>query len=146
MTKALLYKYSFLVPILVGVIVQCLKMSIYSLVNMKIDYGRIVNANGMPNLNSAVFSSLSMSIGMKYGYSTLLFSVVTAYSMIIIHDTLRLKREKEKQTNIINLIITNINEFKNIREGKVKKVLQIRMFDVAAGAILGVLITYLLIN
>jgi len=142
----ILYKYSFLVPILVGIMVRSLKMLIYSLVNMKIDYGRIVDSSGMPNLPSAVFGSLSMSIGMKYGYSTLLFSVVTAYSMIIVHDTVRLKREKEKQTNIINLIITNINEFKNIREGKMKKVLQIRILDITAGAILGVLITYLLLN
>jgi acid phosphatase family membrane protein YuiD len=145
MVKTILYKYIFLVPILVGFLVQTLKMLIYSLVNTKIDFGRIINANGMPNLHSSVFGSLSMSIGIKYGYSTLLFSVVTAYSMIIMHDTIRIKREKEKQTNIINLIITNINEFKNIREGKIKKVLQIRIFDIATGAILGVLITYLLI-
>ncbi len=145
MIKTLLYKYSFLVPILVGLLVQILKVFVYSLVNMKIDYGRILNANGMPNLHSAVFSSLSMSIGIKYGYSTLLFSVVIAYSMIIMHDTIRLKREKEKQTNLINLIIANVNEFRNVREGKARKVLQIRIFDIAAGAMLGVLITYLLI-
>jgi acid phosphatase family membrane protein YuiD len=145
MIKTLLYKYSFLVPILVGLLVQILKVFVYSLVNMKIDYGRILNANGMPNLHSAVFSSLSMSIGIKYGYSTLLFSVVTVYSMIIMHDTIRLKREKEKQTNLINLIIANVNEFRSVREGKARRVLQIRIFDIAAGAMLGVLITYLLI-
>ncbi|MDZ7859904.1 MAG: divergent PAP2 family protein [Candidatus Krumholzibacteriota bacterium] len=145
MIKILLYKYSFLVPLLVGFIVQNLKVLIYSLVNMRIDYGRILDANGMPNLHSAVFSSLSMSIGIKYGFSTLLFSVVTVYSMIIMHDTIRVKREKEKQKNIINIIIANVNEFKNIREGKIKRVLQIRIFDIAVGAVLGVLITYLLI-
>ncbi len=145
MIRTLLYRYTFLVPILVGLLVQILKVFVYSFVNMKIDYGRILNANGMPNLNSAVFGSLSMSIGIKYGYSTLLFSVVTAYSMIIMHDTIRLKREKEKQTNLINLIIANVNEFRNVREGKARRVLQIRIFDIAAGAILGVLITYLLV-
>ncbi|HMA77118.1 MAG TPA: divergent PAP2 family protein [Candidatus Krumholzibacteriaceae bacterium] len=145
MIKVHLYRYIFLIPILVGFIVQNLKVLIYSLVNMRIDYGRILDANGMPNLHSAVFSSLSMSIGIKYGFSTLLFSVVTVYSIIIMHDTIRLKREKEKQTNIINIIIANVNEFKNIREGKIKKVLQIRIFDIAIGALLGVLITYLLI-
>lgn len=145
MIKVHLYRYIFLIPILVGFIVQNLKVLIYSLVNMRIDYGRILDANGMPNLHSAVFSSLSMSIGIKYGFSTLLFSVVTVYSIIIMHDTIRLKREKEKQTNIINIIIANVNEFKNIREGRIKKVLQIRIFDIAIGALLGVLITYLLI-
>jgi len=145
MIKVHLYRYIFLIPILVGFIVQNLKVLIYSLVNMRLDYGRILDANGMPNLHSAVFSSLSMSIGIKYGFSTLLFSVVTVYSIIIMHDTIRLKREKEKQTNIINIIIANVNEFKNIREGKIKKVLQIRIFDIAIGALLGVLITYLLI-
>jgi acid phosphatase family membrane protein YuiD len=65
--------------------------------------------------------------------------------MIIMHDTIRLKREKEKQTNLINLIIANVNEFRSVRDGKARRVLQIRIFDIAAGAMLGVLITYLLI-
>jgi acid phosphatase family membrane protein YuiD len=145
MFKATLYKYIFLLPILVGLIVQVIKMFLYSMVNRKMDYGRILRAGGMPNLHSAVFCALSAGIGIKYGYSTLLFSVVGAYSVIIIHDTLRLKREKEKQTHIINSIISSIYEFGKIDGAEVKGMLQFRVFDIVAGGILGGALAYLLI-
>lgn len=143
--KNTLYRYIFLVPLIVGSMVQIIKLILYSIVNRRIDYGRILKADGMPNLHAAVFVSLSSGIGIKYGYSTLLFSVVAAYSIIIVHDTLRLKREKEKQTYIINSIITNLDGFSDIDGISIKKVLQFRLYDVAAGGALGVALTYLLI-
>ncbi len=145
MLKAIFYRHIFLLPILVGVFIQIIKMFIYSMANWKMDYGRILKADGMPNLHTAVFSSLVAGIGIKYGYSTLLFSVVAGYSIIIIHDTLRLKREKEKQVSMINSIISSVREFGEVSEGRRRGVLQFRILDILAGAFLGVTLTYILI-
>jgi len=145
MGKVIFYRHIFLLPILVGVFIQIIKMFIYSLAKWKMDYGRVLKADGMPNLQTAVFSSLVAGVGIKYGYSTLLFSVVAGYSSIIIHDTLRLKGEKEKQASTINSILSNVREFGGISEGRSRGVLQYRVFDIMTGAALGVVLTYMLI-
>jgi len=145
MTSHLLYKYMFLLPITVGVAAQLLKMIIYSAVRKRIDYGRVLRVDGMPNLHSTVFSSLIAGVGIKCGYSTLIFSVVTVYSMTIIHDNIRINKEKEKQVRTINDFTRLVDEFRPAGEVEIEKVLQIRLLDIIAGAVLGTLLTYALI-
>ncbi len=99
----------------------------------------------MPNLHSAMFSSLSAGIGIKYGVSSILFSLVATYSVIIIHDTMRLKGEKRKQTDILNRILSNLEEYGDIESKKGLRVLQFRPFDVLNGAALGILIAIALL-
>jgi len=105
----------------------------------------MVQADGMPNLHSAVFSSLSTGIGIKYGVSSILFSLVTAYSVIIIYDTMKLKGERGKQASILNRILSSFKWYDEIETGKGIRVLQFRTFDVMSGAVLGVLIAFLLL-
>jgi len=105
----------------------------------------MVQAEGMPNLHSAVFSSLSTGIGIKYGVSSILFSFVTTYSVIIIYDTMKLKGERGKQANILSRILSSIEEYKTIQPRSALRVLDIRPFDVMSGAILGALIAFLLL-
>lgn len=145
MTNHLLYKYIFLLPITVGVAAQLLKMIIYSAVKKRIDYGRVLRVDGMPNLHSTVFSSLVAGVGIKCGYSTLVFSVVTVYSLTIIHDNIRLNKEKEKQAKTINVFASLANEFRPAGRLEIERVLQIRILDIAAGAVLGTLLAYALI-
>lgn len=145
MIKLMLYKDVFLIPILCGVIVQILKLIIYSLVNRNLDIGKLFKADGMPNLPATVFGALSAVIGLKYGYSSILFAVTATYSVIIMHDTMRVKREKEKQTGMLNTIITNVQEYGDIHSARINRVLQFRPLDVMSGALLGFLLTYLVL-
>jgi len=102
----------------------------------------VTQADGMPNLHSAVFSSLSMSIGIKYGFSSILFSVVAAFSVIIIHDTMRLKGEKVKQTNVLNRIISSDESYQDITEDGELRTLRFKPLDVLSGTALGIIGAY----
>lgn len=141
----LLYKYIFLLPFTVGIISQFVKMFLYSAVKKRVDYGSILRVDGMPNLNSTVFSSLVAGVGIKCGYSTLIFSVVTVYSLTIIHDNIRLNKEKEKQVRTINIFTSLADEFRPAGGVNIERVLQIRILDIVAGAVLGTVLTYTLI-
>lgn len=145
MLKQILYREIFLVPIICGFFIQCLKLLLYSIVNKRITIGRLVQADGMPNLNSAVFSSLSTCVGIKYGVSSILFSLITTYSVIIIYDTMRLKGEKGKQVTVLRRIISSIDEYNGIGSDKGLRVLHLRPFDVLSGAVLGILGAFLLL-
>ena len=139
MFKLILYREIFLVPIICGILIQCVKLLIYLIVVKKISITRFIQTDGMPNLHSAVFSSLSAAVGIKYGFSSILFSLITVYSVIVIHDTMRLKGEKGKQVHVLNRIITSIDTYKDIAEDSKLRVLQFRPLDVLTGTVLGVI-------
>ena len=145
MIKTILYTDIFIVPILSGLIVQVLKSIIYSVVGREANIGRLFQADGMPNLHATVFGALSATVGLKYGYSSILFAVTATYALIIIHDTMGVKREKEKQVGILNFIITNLQGYSDSGSFDAGRILQFRPLDVICGAVLGVLLTYLIL-
>ncbi|MBN1884665.1 MAG: divergent PAP2 family protein [Candidatus Krumholzibacteriota bacterium] len=141
-----LFRDIFLAPVLCGTMIQCLKVALYSIVEHRLRIGRITQADGMPNLHSAVVASLGTAIGVKYGFSSILFSLVAVYGVIIIHDTMRLKGEKQKQGDLINRILFSIEEHDGVGAGTAMRVLRFKPFDVASGTILGVLFTCLILK
>ncbi|MBN2071252.1 MAG: divergent PAP2 family protein [Candidatus Krumholzibacteriota bacterium] len=145
MIKLILYKNIFIVPIICGIIVQLIKMGIYSIVGRELDIGKLFQTDGMPNLHATVFGSLSAIVGLKYGYSSILFAVSATYTVIILHDTMRVKREKEKQVGILRSIIFSVHGYSEIDSFKTSRILQFRPLDVISGAALGVLLTYIVL-
>jgi acid phosphatase family membrane protein YuiD len=145
MFKQMLYRNIFMVPIICGFLVQFCKVIIYLNVDRRINIGRFFQTDGLPNLHSAVFSSLSTGIGIKYGFSSILFSLAASYSVIIIHDTMRLKGEKGKQVDVLKRFLSSIDKKGNMYGQDRLKVLSFRPFDVLAGTFLGVFGTYFLL-
>jgi acid phosphatase family membrane protein YuiD len=146
MFTLLLYRETFLVPVLCGFFIQCLKLLLHFAINGRLDLAKLMQADGMPNLHSAVFSSLSTSIGLQYGFSSILFSVATVYSIIIIHDTMRLKGEKGKQVTVLNRIISSSESYRNIARERELRALRFRPLDVMCGTGLGIVGAFLLLR
>ncbi len=145
MMKEILYRDIFLVPFLCGLLIQFLKVTLYSLAEKRVAIERFLQPYGLPNLHSTVFASLSTVVGVKYGYSSILFSFVTTYSVIIIHDTMRLKGEKGKQVDLINRLLLRIDSNADISGHGTLRVIQLRPFDVLSGTLLGVLCSLLVL-
>ena len=145
MMKELLYRNIFLVPFFCGFLIQILKTTLYSLVEKRVALERLLQPYGLPNLHSTVFASISTVVGVKYGYSSILFSCVTTYSVIIIHDTMRLKGEKGKQVDLINRLLLRIDSNADITGHGTLRVIQLRPFDVLSGAMLGILCSILVL-
>ena len=145
MMRHILYRDIFLVPIIAGLVCQLLKLVIYSVMEKRFMPGGLFRPDGMPNVHASVFSALSTVIGIKYGYSSLLYSVGATYSIVILHDTMRVKREKEKQVDILNRIVSSIDWSGDFDYDGMKRVLQYRPLDVIGGIILGMTLSYLLL-
>jgi uncharacterized protein len=145
MFRAILYRDIFLVPIICGFFIQFIKFVLSLIEERRMNIGRLVQIDGLPNLHSAVFSSLSTGVGIKYGFSSILFSFVTVYSVIIIHDTMRLKGEKGKQVGILKKIITSVDSYRDIADENALRVLNFRPLDVASGTALGIIGAYILL-
>ena len=145
MVREFLYREIYLVPIICGLSVQMLKMVLFLIARREIDIGKLTQTDGMPNLHSAVFSSLSVAIGIKYGFSSILFSLVAAYTVIIIHDTMRLKGEKGKQTDVLNRIISSVESYRDIADDGGLRSLRFGPLDVLCGTVLGIVGAFLIL-
>lgn len=145
MMRQILYRDIFLVPIIAGLVCQLLKLVIYSVMEKRFMPGGLFRPDGMPSVHASVFSALSAVIGIKYGYSSLLYSVGATYSIVILHDTMRVKREKEKQVDVLNRVISSIDWSGDFDYDGMKRVLQYRPLDVIGGVILGMTLSYLLL-
>lgn len=139
MIKQVLYREIFLVPVICGLLIQIIKLMLQCVTERRFTLDALTQTDGMPNLHSAVFSSLSMTVGIKYGFSSILFSVVAAFSVIIIHDTMRLKGEKVKQTDVLNRIISSNESYQDITEEADLRTLRFRPLDVLSGTALGII-------
>ena len=145
MMRNLIYRDIFLLPLMAGMICQIIKLVIYSVVERKIMPGGLFKPDGMPNVHASVFAALSTVIAIKYGFSSLLFAVTATYSVVILHDTMRVKREKEKQVDILNRILASLEGSGEFDAGDIRTVLQYRPLDVLGGACLGVAVPYFLL-
>jgi len=143
--RHILYRDIFLLPIMAGLICQVLKLVIYSVMERRFMPGGLFRPDGMPSVHAAVFAAASTVMGIKYGYSSLLYSVIATYSIVILHDTMRVKREKEKQVDVLNRIISSIDGYGELEADRMKRVLQYRPLDVLSGVILGVALSYLML-
>jgi acid phosphatase family membrane protein YuiD len=143
--KQILYRDIFLLPIMAGIICQVIKLIIYSVMEKKFIPGGLFKPDGMPNVHASVFAALSTVIGIKYGFSSLLCSVSGAYSIVILHDTMRIKRAREKQVNVLNRIISSIEGYGELGANRIERVLQYRPLDVLAGMILGITLSYIML-
>lgn len=110
------------------------------------DLTRIIGSGGMPSSHAAFVSTLSTTIGLKYGFDSDLFAIVTVFSLIIIYDAGGVRRAVGEQANVLNHLIEHL-ELKTINRNREKEKIIIEdlkelightPFEVLAGAILGI--------
>lgn len=109
------------------------------------DFTRIVGSGGMPSSHASFVSTLSASIGLKYGFHSDLFAIVTVFSLIIIYDASGVRRAVGEQANILNNIMKNLdlkklskNKEKEIIIKELKELVGHTPFEVLVGSILGI--------
>src|SRR5690554_4270216 len=73
------------------------------------NFSRVIGSGGMPSSHAAFVSTLSTSIGLRYGFRSDLFAIVAVFSLIIIYDAGGVRRAVGEQANVLNKIIRNLD-------------------------------------
>ncbi|MFW6035499.1 MAG: divergent PAP2 family protein [Halothermotrichaceae bacterium] len=109
------------------------------------DITRIIGSGGMPSSHASFVSTLSTSIGLKYGFQSDLFAIVTVFSLIIIYDAGGVRRAVGKQANVLNKLInhlelkkTNLKKEKDLILEDLKELIGHTPIEVFAGILLGI--------
>lgn len=104
-------------------------------------------SGGMPSSHSSFVSSLAVTVGLKYGFKSDLFAIVTVFALIVTYDASGVRRAVGQQANVLNNLIKHL-EVKSFSRDKelikedLKELIGHTPFEVFAGVILGALIAF----
>lgn len=134
--------FVFIIPIVVGGVVQIIKFIVYSLKHgWDIKYA--MTHGHMPSAHTAFIVSIVTSVGYYDGVTTGAFAVAVALAIIVIDDAARLRMYMGDQGRYLNMLIRQLNvseeQFPRLHER-----MGHRISEVIVGGILGFLFTLFL--
>lgn len=102
-------------------------------------------SGGMPSSHSAFVSSLAITVGLKYGFNSDLFTIVTVFALIVTYDASGVRRAVGLQANVLNNLIKHLEDKsfttdKQLIKKDLKELIGHTPFEVFAGVLLGAII------
>lgn len=95
---------SFLAALLVQLSCQLFKVFLYSAKERRFAIDYILSAGGFPSSHSAFVTALTTSVALQSGIASDITAVAGVLSVIVIYDSLRLRRQVEQQAELLNRI------------------------------------------
>jgi len=139
------HMYPIFLVIIVGCIIQFVKVIIDIIRYKRIYTGHIFASWWFPSFHSGLASSVTMLVWMQYGFGSVFFAVAFAFSVLFSYDAMNLRYETGQHAHYINDMRT---ELESILQKKQKSPLKERIghtpLEVAWGIIFGSVLTYML--
>lgn len=128
---------------------QVLKTVINCILMGKLNMERMWGAGGMPSAHSATVCSLAVASGRLLGTNSPIFAVAIILASIVMYDAMGVRREAGEQAKILNQLLTDWMDEESKRtpilaDKKLKEMVGHTPFEVLAGAILGVIVGFLI--
>jgi hypothetical protein len=95
---------------------------------------------GMPSSHSALVTALTVSVGFKEGVGSSLFIVTFAIALIVIRDSMGVRRSSGLQARSLNLLGKRVSEKMGIEYHPVKEIQGHAPLEVLVGSLLGIFI------
>ncbi|NLP46606.1 MAG: divergent PAP2 family protein [Epulopiscium sp.] len=138
------YNYVLSVSIISWFVAQLFKVFLVLIQTKKIDFSRFIGSGGMPSSHSAFVSAMAISVGRQEGFHSPLFAVCSVLGLIVMYDAAGVRRAAGKQATVLNKIIDEFGDSNLKLEERLKELLGHTPFEVIAGAILGMIIGFVL--
>ncbi|MDR1507446.1 MAG: divergent PAP2 family protein [Treponema sp.] len=95
---------------------------------------------GMPSSHSALVASLTFSVAFSEGVQSNLFVVTFMFALIIIRDSLGVRRSSGIQSRVLNMLGRQVSEKLKVDYHPVKEIHGHAPLEVAVGILLGIFI------
>ena len=125
--------------LLCGFLVQFSKVLTFLVREKKINVRRLVETGGMPSSHAASVMALSTCVGLREGFSSVLFSVVLFFSLIVMYDAAGLRRAAGRQATLLNRILHEHIQLPGPPHERLRELLGHTPIEVLVGAVIGVL-------
>src|SRR5947209_8865081 len=122
---------------------QILKMIIFSLLERRVYWRKLLDTGGLPSAHSALVVGLCVGVGLTDGFSSTVFALALVFALVVMYDAMNLRAEAGKHADLLNelLLLSVIKEAYRERE-KLKELLGHTPVEVMAGAFIGFVMAF----
>lgn len=140
-TLSILNNHSLITAILSWFMAQILKPPVEYIRKGKWNWGYLLSAGGMPSSHSALIVGATLGIGLHDGFTTPVFTLAIAFSMIVLYDAAGVRREAGRHAEMINILINELLSGHPISEKELREVLGHTPLEVLGGVILAIIVS-----
>lgn len=134
----------FIAAALGWLLAQILKTIIHTALTRSFVAERMVGSGGMPSSHSSTVCALATSTCLQYGSDSFEFAIASFFAIVVMYDAIGVRRETGIQAKVLNEMMELFSHMgKDVSmEDKLKEFVGHTPLQVLAGAILGILIAF----
>jgi len=122
---------------------QLIKLLLEWVRTKKLNLYAMFASGGMPSSHTSFVVSMATQVGLVEGFSSTYFALATCFCLIVMYDAAGVRHAVGLQARMINLLVDQYNEQREVDVNRVKEILGHTPVQVFAGIILGIVVGYL---
>ena len=132
------------VPAVVWCMAQILKVIIESIKDRRLNFSHLTTMGGMPSSHAALVCALATTIAVVYGVGSALFAISAFFAIVVMYDAAGVRQTVSTQSTMLNRIVDELFKGNPQFQQRMRELIGHTKFEVAAGAILGIVMAFLL--
>ncbi len=129
----------FLITLSVWFLAQATKVVLGCIRERRFNFRWFIGTGGMPSSHAAGASALATSVGMEYGYDSVLFAISAVFALVTMFDAQGVRRSTGQQATILNKMMDDIYWKGQIEEARLKELVGHTPIQVLAGLLFGMI-------
>ena len=129
-----------LVPLAAWCVAQVLKVVVLSIRDRRLNFSQLITTGGMPSSHAALVCALATAAGIVYGLDSAVFGIAALFALVVMSDATGVRKTVGTQSTMLNRILDELFKGKPEFEERVREIIGHTIFEVSAGAILGILL------
>ena len=132
------------VPAAAWCVAQVMKVIIESIKDRHLNFSYLITMGGMPSSHAALVCALATTIAIVYGVSSAVFAISAFFALVVMYDAAGVRQTVSTQSTMLNRIVGELFKGNPEFQQRVRELIGHTKFEVAAGAILGIVFAFLL--
>lgn len=124
-------------------VAQALKVTLGIIKQKRFDFRWFIGTGGMPSSHAAGATALASSVGLTYGFNSVVFALAATFAIVVMFDAQGVRRATGRQAQILNKIMEDIYWRGRIKEDRLRELVGHTPVEVLVGMLLGVIIAFL---
>lgn len=142
--EAVLSNKVLLVPIAAWCLAQVLKVAIVSARERRLNLSYLMTMGGMPSSHTALVCALATTVALVHGVGSALFAISAFFALVVMYDAAGVRQTVSTQSTVLNRILEELFKGNPAFQQRLRELIGHTKFEVAAGALLGVVVALLL--
>lgn len=131
-----------LIPLAAWCVAQVLKILISSIRDRRLNVSQLITTGGMPSSHAALVCALATAAAIVHGVDSAVFAIAALFALVVMSDATGVRKTVGTQSTMLNRILDELFKGKPEFEQRVRELIGHTIFEVSAGAVLGMLLAW----